>query len=565
MLLNWLLAAAPIGVVIVLMIGFRRSAAAAGLAGWVTALAVAALRFGAGPELIVLAQGKALLFAGAVLYLIWAALWFYHALKQAGAFDTLSRVLPGYVTDRALQALLLAWAFGGFLEGVAGFGVPTAIVAPLLVAAGYGPVAAAIMASIGEAWAVTFGGLGNALLALATASQRQPLELGPTAALALGLAALGGGLAVLWTIGGFSAIRRYFGAFIVMGAVIFLVQYGLSLTAFFPLAVLSAGFAAILAAILLGRARRAPAPVSSVARNRAAPTPLRFGGHVSPRPPSRWGGGARGGAPVPPTPAGVSDPPSALAMGAASGGLPLWLALAPYVLLVIIVVVTQIFGPLTQALNAVMIKVDFPEMRTSLGYVTPAGIGRTISVFGATGALMGYTTALSLVLFGLQRRLPGGFGRALADSARATVRRALPPTVGILAMVAMAVTMENAGMTLVLAQGLSQVAGRAFPLVSPYIGALGAFMTGSNVNSNVIFTSLQQTTAQLLGLNPVVILAGQTTGGAVGGAFAPAKVMLACSTVGLTGQEGKVMKPVLVYGLIILAVVGLAALVVAGR
>ena len=551
MLLNWLLAAAPIGVVIVLMIGLRRSAAAAGLAGWVAALAVAALRFGAGPELIVLAQGKALLFAGAVLYLIWVALWFYHVLKGAGAFDTLSHVLPGYVTDRALQALLLAWAFGGFLEGVAGFGVPTALVAPLLVAAGYSPVAAAIMASIGEAWAVTFGGLGNALLALATASQRQPLELGPTAALALGLAALGGGLAVLWTVDGFSAIRRYFGAFVVMGAVIFLVQYGLSLTAFFPLAVLSAGFAAIVAAIWLGRGRGALAPLSGIRATPAPSEPLGEGKDALPQ--SAAGAGMRA--------AKDSDPPPA----PATGSLPLWLALAPYVLLVIIVVVTQIYAPLTQALNTVMIKVDFPQMRTALGYVTPAGTGRTISIFGATGALMGYATLLSLALFAQQGRLPGGFGRALAESARATARRALPPTVGILAMVAMAVTMENAGMTLVLAQGLSQIAGRAFPLVSPYIGALGAFMTGSNVNSNVIFTSLQQTTAQLLGLNPVVILAGQTTGGAVGGAFAPAKVMLACSTVGLTGQEGKVMKPVLVYGLIILAVVGVAALVMAGK
>ena len=542
--MNWLLAAAPIGAVIVLMIGFRRSAAAAGLAGWVTALAMATLRFGAGPELLLLAQGKALLFAGSVLYLIWAALWFYHALKQAGAFDTLSHTLPAYVTDRALQALLLAWAFGGFLEGVAGFGVPTAIVAPLIVAAGYSPAAAAIMASIGESWAVTFGGLGNALLAMATASHRQPLELGPTSALALGLAGLGGGLAVLWTIGGLSAIRRYFSAFLLMGAVIFLVQYGLSLTTFYPLAVLSAGFAAILAAIWLGRARRASAPATARAPQGESQTAL---------PSAREGSGTTGAS------------ASALPSDPVAGGLPLWLALAPYVLLVMIVVITQIYMPLNQVLNTVMIKVDFPEMRTALGYVTPAGTGRTISIFGATGALMGYAAFLSLLLFAARGRLPGGLGRALAESGWATVRRGLPPTVGILAMVAMSVTMDSSGMTLALAQGLSQIAGATYPLVSPYIGALGAFMTGSNVNSNVIFTSLQQTTAQLLGLNPIVILAGQTTGGAVGGAFAPAKVMLACSTVGLTGQEGKVMKPVLIYGLIILAVVGIAVLAMAGR
>ena len=516
MLLNWLLAAAPIGVVILLMLGFRRSASVAGLAGWLTALAVAGLRFGAAPTLLALAQGKALLFAGHVLYLIWVALWFYHVLKQVGAFDTLSHVLPTYVADRTLLALLLAWAFAAFLEGVAGFGVPTAIVAPLLVAAGYSPISAAIIASIGEAWAVTFGGLGNALLALATASHLSPAALGPTSALALGLAMLGGGLAVLWTIGGVAAIRRNLRAFLVMGTVMSVTQYALALTPFFPLAVLSAGFAGIVAAIWLGRGS-ARSPLAAPAK------PVNF------------------------------------------DGLPLWLALAPYVFLVTIVVITQIFPPLTQLLNTLTIKVDFPEMTTALKYVTPAGTGRTISIFGHTGALMAYATGLSLALFAWQGWLKGGLRHALVETGRATVRRALPPTVGILAMVAMAITMENAGMTLALALGLSQLSGAAFPLAAPFIGALGAFMTGSNVNSNVIFTSLQQTTATLLRLNPVVILAAQTTGGAVGGAFAPAKVMLVCSTVGLSGQEGKVLRPVLVYGILILAAVGIAALVMAGR
>jgi lactate permease len=195
-----------------------------------------------------------------------------------------------------------------------------------------------------------------------------------------------------------------------------------------------------------------------------------------------------------------------------------------------------------------------------LGYTTPAGLGRTISVFGHVGALMGYATLLTLAVFLWKRRFPDGWALTFQTIGRATVKRALPTTLGIFTMVAMAITMDHAGMTLALAQGVSQIAGAAFPLASPFIGALGAFMTGSNVNSNVIFTSLQQTTAQLLRLNPVVILAAQTTGGAVGGAFAPAKVILVCSTVGLTGQEGKALKAILIYGLLILAAVGVATL-----
>jgi len=118
--------------------------------------------------------------------------------------------------------------------------------------------------------------------------------------------------------------------------------------------------------------------------------------------------------------------------------------------------------------------------------------------------------------------------------------------------------MEHAGMTHLLADGVSRVAGPAFPLVAPFIGALGAFMTGSNTNSNVVFGGLQQHVAALVGVSPLIILAAQTAGGAVGSLFAPAKVILGCSTVGLGGQEGGVLRATIRYGLAIVACLALA-------
>ena len=109
-----------------------------------------------------------------------------------------------------------------------------------------------------------------------------------------------------------------------------------------------------------------------------------------------------------------------------------------------------------------------------------------------------------------------------------------------------------------LAEGLSRSVGAAFPLVSPFIGLLGAFMTGSNTNSNVIFGALQQQTADLLGMSVLVILGAQTTGGSLGSMLAPAKVIVGCSTAGLSGREGEVMKRTLVYGLVITSAIGLA-------
>ena len=170
-----------------------------------------------------------------------------------------------------------------------------------------------------------------------------------------------------------------------------------------------------------------------------------------------------------------------------------------------------------------MVRVEFPELSTSEGWVTPAESGRSINLFGHAGVLLFYSTVLSYLLFrwkGYYR--PGAVERI----ARKTVRRAVRSSVGIATMVGMAVAMQHAGMTRALAEGVADAVGEAFPLASPFIGALGAFMTGSNTNSNVVFGSFQQDAATLLGLNVLIILASQTAGAAIGSAFAPAKVIV---------------------------------------
>jgi lactate permease len=128
----------------------------------------------------------------------------------------------------------------------------------------------------------------------------------------------------------------------------------------------------------------------------------------------------------------------------------------------------------------------------------------------------------------------------------------------------MAIIMAHAGMTDALAHGLAEGMGAVFPAVSPWIGALGAFMTGSNTNSNVVFAALQLRTAELLGYTAAVILAAQTAGGAIGSIIAPTKVVVGASTAGMAGREGEVMRKLLLYtGLLVLlisllAVVGVA-------
>lgn len=502
-IINWLLAASPILLVLILMLGFRWGGSQAGPAGWLAALLICWIFFGAGGRLLAYAQLRALLLAVYVLYIIWAALLLYHVVNEAGAVEAIGVGLSNLTTDKGMLALLLGWTFGSFLQGASGFGVPAAVVAPLLVGLGIQAGRAVVIALVGHAWAVTFGSLASSFLALMAATGRSGTELAPWSAFLLGVAGLGCGAAVLWAVDGWKGWRRQLGLWAVLGLVMGGVQFALAWLELYTIASFLAGLAGLGLMMLF----------------------LRYQGKQRPRP-GGW------------------------------SSIPGW-SLLPYGLLVVIVVLGQTV--LKDLLDFAVIDPSFPELRTSLGWVVSAGKGRSINVFGHGGALLIYTIVLTFLLYRRRGRYQEGSGRRIVSK---TLKGAVKSTIGILTMVGMAVTMENSGMTRLLAEGISRGVGSAFPIAAPLIGALGAFMTGSNTNSNVVFATMQEQTALILGLNPLIILAAQTTGGAIGALFAPAKVIVGCSTVNLGGQEGAVLKDAILYGMTILALVCLITWIV---
>jgi lactate permease len=114
------------------MIGLHWGGSKAGPAGWLVSVLVAVLFFGSGGNLLLVAWGKAVLLAWFVLYIIWMALFLYHTVNEAGVIAVIGEELPSLARDRPAQALLIAWLFGSFLQGATGFGLPAAVVAPLL-------------------------------------------------------------------------------------------------------------------------------------------------------------------------------------------------------------------------------------------------------------------------------------------------------------------------------------------------------------------------------------------------------------------------------------------------
>jgi lactate permease len=503
--MTFILALTPIILILILMVGLRWGAARAGGAGYLSALLIAIIFFGARPELLAYAHMKAFLLTMDVLLIIWAAFLLYRVADEAGAIRTIGQALPHLTADQGMQALIIGWVFASFLQGVGGFGVPVAVIAPILVGLGFTPLAAVLIPSIGHGWAVTFGSLGSSFQALMASTGLPGEQLAPTAAIFLGISGLLVGLMVAHAAGGWAAVRRLVVPILVLWVMMSIAQYVVATAGLWNIAAFGGGIVGLVVGFPLARRYRGEQNDNGIFNLRA-----------------------------------------------------LLIAISGYVILVVVILAVQLIPSVKSFLGQVVFQVKFPEVSTSLGFVTPAESGRNIPIFRHSGTVLAYTSILAYLIYkraGLYK--PGAVRRIVSG----TVRRVMSSSVSIASMVAMAVVMEHAGMTDTLARGLANGVGSAFPFVAPWIGALGAFMTGSNTNSNVVFGALQLRTAELLGFSAAIILAGQTAGAALASVMAPTKVVVGASTAGMAGHEGDVMRKLMVYTGIMVILVSILTLV----
>ena len=500
-MIPFLLALIPILLILALMLGLRWGAVRASIAGYLAAIGLAIFYFGSGFELLAYAHLKALLSSLDVLMIIWAAFLFYRVTDEAKAVAQIGEALPHLTADRGMQSLVIGWGFASFLQSVGGFGVPVAVVAPILVGLGFPPITAIIVPSIGSGWAVTFGSLGSAFQALLSTSGYSSDELALSTAIFLAVAALITGLLVLHITSGWRGIYRLVLVAIVLGAVMGFVQLLVAVNGLWNTAAFMGSIAGLLVSFGLARLLR---------------------GRQSQN--------------------GRLD------------GKGLAVALSGYAILVIITWVIQMIPDVKRILGGLVIQVQIPELATSLGHSTSAAASKPISLLNHAGAVLLYASILAFLVYWLAGRYQKG---SLGNIITGTVKRVQGPSLSILLMVCMAVVMETAGMTEALARGLAQMAGKLFPLIAPWIGALGAFMTGSNTNSNVVFALLQSHTAQLLGISVPVILAAQTAGAGLASVIAPAKIVVGTSTADLAGREGEVMRKMLPYIIVLVLLISL--------
>ncbi len=501
-MIDFLLSAVPILLILALMIGLRWKSTRAGVTGWIAAVLIAALQFGAGAQLLFWAQVRAFFLALPVLYIIWGALLFYRVTEAAGVIEAMATLLTRISPHRAFHVLLLAWGFASFLQSVGGYGVPVAVVAPLLVGMGFPPLASFVMTSLGHTWAISFGSLGASFQALRNVTDISSevsisIELAFWSTVLLGILCLIMGVAALWVAGGKTALKQGLAPMLVMGVVMAGIQWLAATRGMFNTAAMLGALAGLLVGVLWAIAQKRP---------------------TFPNGP----------------------------------GIYLRKALLPYGLLLLLIFSADKIPPLKTLLNTITLQVSIPAVSTTRGWMVSADETPRIALFGHIGALLIYATLLTW----WQGRRSGQITAAQSPHIlRKVAHSGFSSTIGILSMVALSTTMDNGGMITVLAEGIAHAAGGLFPLVAPFIGALGAFVTGSNTNANALFGALQRDIAQTLGYAVPVILAAQNAGGALGSTFAPAKVVVGCSTVGLEAQEGEAMRALLRYDLIALGLI----------
>ena len=532
-LVTWILALSPILIVSLFMVGLNWGGAKAGAVAWLWSVIIVILVFGG--DVITAASGsaKGLWETVFILVIIWGAMSIYGLIHSMGGFPVISeafnRVTAG---DRLLQILIIGMVFPAWLQGVLGFGTPVAVTAPLLLGLGFSPVMAVVVPALGHSWTITFGSLGSSFWVLQRFTGLDETLLAFwSAALFVPMTVMiffFGTFYYSRTVygSGWREVRRGWFAWLSLG----LIQAGaLFFFSVFVSASIS-GFLAGFVGLLWGAIiRKTPFYKIEAAPVQVAETRERSGTEMS-----------------------------------------FHLAFLPYYVIVIVVLLVYL-SPLVAEwtglpdLRAVLEGEQFqvgpawPETRTALMHVNPAADRYSpLKILTMPGTLIFFSLGVAMVMYRwlglLQKGVVGTIWRRLSKTA-------VPATLTLMTLSMMAGVMMEHGMTTLLAVGTAYASGPLYPFLANYVGQLGSFITGSNTASNILFGVFQRDTALVLGISPYIVSALQTVGGAIGNIHCPLNVVLATSTVGITGQEGKVIAQTLVAGLLMGAVIGLLGMI----
>ncbi len=181
--MNYFLAASPILLLLVLMTVFKWSGKRSGLVSWLFSILISGVFFGLNLNAFWISQAKGVVFSVYVLLVLWSALLLFNLNNRIGGIAAITNWLKVIIPDRSLLVILIAWSFSAILEGIAGFGLPIAVSAPMLAGLGVSPILAVVASAIGHTWSVTLGNMGMVFQVLTSISGIPETELYPATAI----------------------------------------------------------------------------------------------------------------------------------------------------------------------------------------------------------------------------------------------------------------------------------------------------------------------------------------------------------------------------------------------
>jgi lactate permease len=536
------LAIVPTGLLLYLLAVKRKPSWIAALAGLAATMVLAAGAYGMSLKHTVSAAAYGACFG--IFPISWIVFWalvLYEITVRTGKFEAIKDSIGSITSDKRMQALLIAFAFGAFIEGCAGFGTPVAVAAAMMVGLGFSSLYASSICLLANTAPVAFGSIGIPVITLAGITGLPLVRLNGVS----GLSGVVGRLTAPFSLclpaylilvtSGWPAMLEVWPAVLLCGAAFAAVQFSVSNFIGPQLTDILSSIAAMGALVVLLRFWE---PKHTEEHDQAE--------LIS-----------------------VEKPSDALPVREHDVRTPrhyttaqVWSAWMPYALLVAFVLAWG-YAPFLAILNRASLAFAWPGLHNEILRMPPV-VAKPVKYaamfnfnwLSASGTSCMGASILAAAFSGMG---PRAFGAVIASVAR----KLLKPTITVAAMLAMAFVMNYSGATGTLGLAFS-ASGAVFPFFSPIMGWLGVFLTGSDTSSNALFGNLQVVSAGRLGFDPVLIAAANSVGGVMGKMISLQTIAVAAAATGMpVGEQAKLFRFTLRHSIFLAALVGVEVMVYA--
>ncbi|MEP7144978.1 MAG: lactate permease LctP family transporter [Ferruginibacter sp.] len=460
------------------------------------ALLVAAIVYGMPVKLALLSTFNGALYGlFPICWIILPAVFLFNITVKSGQFEIIRHFMASITSDRRLQALLIAFSFGAFLEGTAGFGAPVAITAAMLVGLGFNPLYAAGLCLIANTAPVAFGSVGIPITVASQVSGIPEMAISQMVGRTLPVLSMLLPFYLIILMSGLKKSLEVLPAILVSGISFALLQWFSSNYLGPSLPDVFAGLGSIASLVIFlkfwkpkktWRFDNEPAPVINTQISYTAGQIVR--------------------------------------------------AWSPFILLTIMIIAWGL-PPIKNLLNAIgQVQFEMPGLHNAIrdakGNLLPHVF--KLNYLSASGTAIFISTLIAIPLVGL--RFVDGI-----KTFGATLKQLRYPIITIASVLAFAYIVNDSGITLSIA-GVLASTGVLFPFFAPILGWLGVFITGSDTSANALFGKLQYATATSIGVDPVVTVAANVSGGVVGKMISPQSIAVAAAAGGLVGKESSLFR-----------------------